>query len=85
MAREEQAALVAWLRRPAGEWLTVTDQLENHGRLRVAVAEAVPNLILCVPKTSCRLCDQAIFVDQATGVSLPSDAVPLEIVAWNGD
>ena len=34
---------------------------------------------LCVPKTSSTSCDQAIFVDQATGVSLPSDAVPVVI------
>jgi len=32
-----------------------------------------------VPKTSSTSCDQAVFVDQATGVSLPSDAVPVEI------
>jgi hypothetical protein len=34
---------------------------------------------LCVPKTSSTSCDQAVFVDQATGVSLPSDTVPVEI------
>jgi hypothetical protein len=34
---------------------------------------------LCVPKTSSTSCDQAVFVDQATGVSLPSDAVPVKI------
>ena len=34
---------------------------------------------LCVPKTSSRSCDQAVFADQATGVSLPSDAVPVVI------
>jgi transcriptional regulator of met regulon len=33
----------------------------------------------CVPKTSSTSCDQAVFVDRATGVSLPSDAVPVEI------
>jgi hypothetical protein len=32
-----------------------------------------------VPKTSSTSCDQAVFADQATGVSLPSDAVPVEI------
>src|ERR1017187_4712849 len=36
-------------------------------------------LILCVPKTSSRSCDQAIFVDQATGASVPSDAGLLKI------
>ncbi len=38
MTREEQAALVAWLRRPKVVWSTVTDQLEEHGSVRVAVA-----------------------------------------------
>jgi hypothetical protein len=36
-------------------------------------------VVLCVPKTSSTSCDQAVFVDQATGVGLPSDAVPAEI------
>src|ERR1039458_6042907 len=36
-------------------------------------------LRLCVPKTSSRSCDQAIFVDQATGASVSSDAVLLKI------
>jgi hypothetical protein len=30
-------------------------------------------------KPSFTSCDQAVFVDQATGVSLPSDAVPVEV------
>ena len=34
---------------------------------------------LCVPKTSSTLCDQAVFVDEASGVGLPSDAEPVEI------
>jgi hypothetical protein len=38
---------------------------------------------LCVPKTSSTLCDQAVFVDQATGAGLPPDAVPGEI-DWFG-
>jgi hypothetical protein len=36
-------------------------------------------LEVCVPKASSTSCDQAVFVDQATGVSLPSDVVPVEI------
>jgi hypothetical protein len=32
-----------------------------------------------VPKTSSTSCDQAVFVDQATGLGLPSNAVPVEI------
>ena len=42
MTREEQAALVAWLRRPKVVWSTVTEQLEEHGSVRVAVAESAP-------------------------------------------
>ena len=34
---------------------------------------------LCVPRTSSTSCDQAIFVDQATGASVFSDAVLLQI------
>ncbi len=34
---------------------------------------------LCVPKTSSKLCDQAIFVDQATDAIVSSDAVLLKI------
>jgi hypothetical protein len=34
---------------------------------------------VCVPKTSSKSCDQAIFVDQATDASLPSDPVLTEI------
>jgi hypothetical protein len=36
-------------------------------------------LMLCVPKTSSKSCDQAVLVYQTSGVSLPSDAVPVEI------
>jgi hypothetical protein len=34
---------------------------------------------LCVPKTSSTLCNQAVFVDQATNSSLFLDAVVVEI------
>jgi hypothetical protein len=34
---------------------------------------------MCVPKTSSMLCDQAIFVDQAAGAGVFSDAVPRKI------
>ncbi len=34
---------------------------------------------LCVPKTSSKSCDQAIFVDQATDASVSSDAILLKI------
>ena len=36
-------------------------------------------LDLCVPKTSSKSCDQAIFVDQASDASVFSDAVLVEI------
>ena len=34
--------------------------------------------ILCVPKTSSMACEQAIFVDQASGARVFSDAVLLK-------
>jgi DNA processing protein len=42
MTREEQAALIAWLRRPRVAWSTVTDQLEEHGSVRAAAAAEAP-------------------------------------------
>jgi len=36
-------------------------------------------LHLCVPKTSSKSCDQAIFADQAINASVSSDAIPLKI------
>jgi DNA processing protein len=42
MTREEQAALVAWLRRPKVVWSTVTEQLEEHGSVQVAAAADAP-------------------------------------------
>ena len=38
---------------------------------------------VCVPTILSTPCDQAIFVDQATDASLPSDAVVLK-VDWFG-
>ena len=35
--------------------------------------------LLYVPKTLSTSCHQAVLVDQASGVGLPSDAVPVEI------
>ena len=42
MTREEQAVLVAWLRRPRVVWSTVTDHLEEHGNVCLALAAAAP-------------------------------------------
>lgn len=40
--REEQAALVAWLRRPKVVWSTVTEQLEECGSVQAAAAGEAP-------------------------------------------
>jgi DNA processing protein len=42
MTREEQAALVAWLRRPGVVWPTVTEQLEECGGVQKAAAGQAP-------------------------------------------
>ncbi len=42
MTHEEQAALVAWLRRPRVVWSTVTEQLEECGSVRTAAAGEAP-------------------------------------------
>jgi hypothetical protein len=47
------------------------DGVEGRGEARPAV--------VCVPKTSSTSCDQPIFVDQATDMSLFSDAVQVEV------
>jgi len=64
MTREEQATLVAWLRRPRVVWPTVTDQLEQHGSVREAVAEAAPA--------------QASLFDTSAGDDLAAAAADLE-------
>lgn len=40
MTPEEQAVLVAWLRRPKVVWSTVTEQLERYGSVHAAAADA---------------------------------------------
>ena len=55
------------------EQLLVADGEVFCGELRVGGPQ------VCVPKTSSKSCDQAVLVDQTSGVSLPSDAVPAEI------
>jgi DNA processing protein len=42
MTREEQAALVAWLRGPGVVWPAVTEQLEESGSVQTAAAEQAP-------------------------------------------
>jgi hypothetical protein len=52
----------------------------DAGRMVFSVGDVLADsLVLCVPKTSSTSCDQAIFVDQATGASVSSDAVLVEI------
>ena len=54
---------------------------EDFGSWYVKPADwyAAHGVELCVPKTSSASCDQVIFVDQATDVSLPSDVVLLKV------
>ena len=42
MTREEQAALVAWLRGPGVVWPAVTEQLEESGSVQAAAAAQAP-------------------------------------------
>lgn len=42
MTYEEQAALLAWLRRPKVVWSTVTEKLEQTGSVREATAGSLP-------------------------------------------
>ena len=53
------------------------DGIERGGEVRAAVADH--ELDLCVPRTLSTSCDQAIFVDRATGPGLSSYAVLLKI------
>ncbi len=53
----------------------IGDRVYTRGAARLARAVRA----LCVPKTSSTSCDQAIFVNQATDMSLFSDAVLVEI------
>ena len=67
----DHAELVAARRRIA--------ELENELAIHRRAAELLGDVVLWVPRTSSTSRDQAIFVDQATGASLPSDAVLVEI------
>jgi DNA processing protein len=42
MTREEQVALIAWLRRPGVVWSAVTEQLEECGSVQAAAAAEAP-------------------------------------------
>ncbi|HEX3960409.1 MAG TPA: DNA-processing protein DprA [Trebonia sp.] len=43
MTGEEQAALVAWLRRPRVAWPDVTERLEEYGSVQIAAATNIPS------------------------------------------
>ena len=53
--------------------------MAGPGRVKLPAAVGPPVVMLCVPKTSSTLCNQAVFVDQATNSSLFLDAVVVEI------
>ena len=55
------------------------DELTSGLVLLVAAQVIRPAYRLCVPITSSTSCDQPIFVDHATDLSLSSDAVQVEI------
>ena len=62
--------------------------LPGSSRTAAAASQTGPDdlaaeLNLCVPTTSSTSCDQPIFVDHATDVSVFSDAVQIEI-DWLG-
>ena len=68
--------------RDRGEWLLLGYRMgaENllcgRGSCRALLGRLV---YLCVPETSSTSCDQAVFVDQATGMSPSPDAVLVEV------
>ena len=61
---------------PEASWQQAAGASDHSSGLRPTFP-LVPGLY--VPKTLSRSCDQAIFVDQATDASLPSDAVVLKV------
>ena len=69
--------LPAGARCPAGEIISAAPW--RTARSALGQAHYPGFYWLCVPKTSSTSCDQAVFVDHATGVSASSDAVLIEI------
>ena len=60
----------------------VTKTYAKRGGTVIAVRDVELSIAdgeLCVPKTSSTSCDQAIFVDQASDVSVFLDAVQVEV------
>ena len=64
---------------PDPEMIQVGHAILCRSKVGFRLTWAFSGFRLCVPKTSSTSCDQAIFVDQATDVSLSSDAVLVEI------
>ena len=84
----DTAALLASQPVPAGTRVGVVSNTRGAGVLAAdacgdaglqVASLAADTQQVCVPITSSMSCDQAIFVDQATDVSLVSDAVQVEI------
>jgi hypothetical protein len=51
----------------------------RHGVMPVISGSFPPFPDVCVPETSSTSCDQAVFVDHATDMSLSPDAVLVEV------
>jgi hypothetical protein len=57
----------------------VRESSAEVGKMPVQIGSARVRNILCVPKISSTSCGQVILVDQATDLSVLSDAVPVEV------
>ena len=64
MTCEEQAALVAWLRRPGVVWSAVTEQLEECGSVQKAAAGQAPAQGSLFEVASADGLDEAAAVDE---------------------
>jgi len=54
-------------------------QMDVMGRVHLAGGTVVKVVTVWVPRTASTSCDQAVFVDQAAGARVSSDAVRLKI------
>jgi hypothetical protein len=78
-----RAGLLSWFVPPVLAGEVAREAAAERDAVLAAAGGKVPRrrarLLLCVPKTSSTSCDQAIFVDQASDVSLFPDVVVVEI------